>query len=161
MFPRVSLARRQLMIVGIALLAIIFLWRPIASLANTATTILNEDVYLPLIIQSYTTTQSDQYAVIGWNDLGMHCYNRDFQDIAVLPPFNTLWAQVIKVGDPPQIVTSGIKGLDPVIIEYMGSLGDNSYIRIHFLDHPSGFQSRHAGKSQVHQYDIRMATLAD
>ncbi|OGO31707.1 MAG: hypothetical protein A2Z16_10230 [Chloroflexi bacterium RBG_16_54_18] len=51
----------------------------------------------------------DQYKVLAWNDLGMHCYNRDFRDLAVLPPFNTLWAQVIKVGDPPQIITTGIK----------------------------------------------------
>jgi hypothetical protein len=48
------------------------------------------------------------YAVLAWNNLGMHCYNPDFRDLAVLPPFNTLWAQVIKVEDPPQFVTSGI-----------------------------------------------------
>jgi hypothetical protein len=48
------------------------------------------------------------YIVVAWNDLGMHCYNRDFQDLAVLPPYNSLWAQVIKVGDPPQLITSGI-----------------------------------------------------
>ncbi len=48
------------------------------------------------------------YVVVAWNDLGMHCYNRDFQDLAVLPPYNTLWAQVIKVGDPPELITSGI-----------------------------------------------------
>ncbi len=47
--------------------------------------------------------------LLGWNDLGMHCYNHDFQDLAVLPPYNTLWAQVIKRGDPPQIVTQGIR----------------------------------------------------
>ena len=34
--------------------------------------------------------------VVSWNDLGMHCYNRDFNDLAVLPPANTLWAQVVK-----------------------------------------------------------------
>ena len=39
----------------------------------------------------------------------MHCYNHDFQDLAVLPPYNTLWAQVIQRGDPPQIVTNGIR----------------------------------------------------
>ncbi len=48
------------------------------------------------------------YVVLAWNDLGMHCYNHDFQDLAVLPPYNTLWAQVIRVGSPPQIVTTGI-----------------------------------------------------
>ncbi|HRA66468.1 MAG TPA: hypothetical protein PL187_10635, partial [Caldilinea sp.] len=39
---------------------------------------------------------NDEYVVLGWNDLGMHCYNRDFQNLAVLPPYNNLWAQVIK-----------------------------------------------------------------
>ena len=29
-------------------------------------------------------------------------------DLAVLPPYNTLWAQVVRIGDPPQIVTRGI-----------------------------------------------------
>ena len=53
-------------------------------------------------------TTEDRYVVLAWNDLGMHCYNRDFQDLAVLPPFNTLWAQVVKVGDPPEIITSGV-----------------------------------------------------
>ena len=59
---------------------------------------------------SYSPTAPDEnrYVVLAWNDLGMHCYNRDFQDLAVLPPFNTLWAQVVKVGDPPQIITSGV-----------------------------------------------------
>ncbi len=50
-----------------------------------------------------------QYAILAWNDLGMHCYNNDFRDMAVLPPYNTLWVQVVKVGDPPQVVTDGIK----------------------------------------------------
>ncbi|MFC2023464.1 hypothetical protein ACFLT5_01865 [Chloroflexota bacterium] len=46
--------------------------------------------------------------VLAWNDLGMHCYSAGFDDIGVLPPLNTLWAQVVRVGDPPQIVTTGI-----------------------------------------------------
>ncbi len=45
-----------------------------------------------------------KYVILAWNDLGMHCYNRDFRDLAVLPPYNTLWAQVIEVADPPRIV---------------------------------------------------------
>lgn len=54
-------------------------------------------------------TTRETYVVLAWNDLGMHCYNRDFQDLAVLPPFNTLWAQVVKVGDPPEVVSEGIR----------------------------------------------------
>ncbi len=50
--------------------------------------------------------QADRFTLLAWNDLGMHCYNRDFQDLAVLPPFNNLWAQVVRVADPPQIITT-------------------------------------------------------
>jgi len=52
---------------------------------------------------------ADKYVVLTWNDLGMHCYNWDFTDLAVLPPYNTLWAQVVKVGNPPQVITTGIQ----------------------------------------------------
>lgn len=54
------------------------------------------------------TQAANEWVVLAWNDLGMHCYNRDFQDLAVLPPYNTLWAQVIHVGDPPSIVTATV-----------------------------------------------------
>ncbi len=60
-----------------------------------------------------------QYIVLAWNDLGMHCYNRDFKDLGVLPPYNNLWAQVIQVGDPPQIITTGIS------VSY--AFADNTY----------------------------------
>jgi hypothetical protein len=48
------------------------------------------------------------YIILAWNDLGMHCYNKNFEYMAILPPYNNLWAQVIRVGDPPEIVTTGI-----------------------------------------------------
>jgi len=48
------------------------------------------------------------YAIVGWNTLGMHCYDPDFSDLAILPPFNTLWAQVIQVGNPPMVISQGI-----------------------------------------------------
>ena len=50
----------------------------------------------------------DDYVVLAWNDLGMHCYNGDFDNLAVLPPWNTLWAQVIRIDEPPQVVTEGL-----------------------------------------------------
>jgi hypothetical protein len=65
----------------------------------------------PEILDALETTEEtteDTYIVLSWNDLGMHCYNADFQDLAVLPPYNTLWAQVVKVGDPPEIITSDV-----------------------------------------------------
>jgi len=46
--------------------------------------------------------------VFGYNDLGMHCMNDDFSEIMVLPPFNTLHAQVIRRGEEPDIMTSDV-----------------------------------------------------
>src|SRR5512142_1891992 len=53
-------------------------------------------------------TRGGDYVVIGWNDLGMHCINPSYKELALLPPYNNLWVQVIKRGDPPVIVTSDI-----------------------------------------------------
>ena len=51
---------------------------------------------------------ADDFVLIGWNDLGMHCINSSFAELALLPPFNNLWVQVIQRGNPPRVVTSGI-----------------------------------------------------
>jgi hypothetical protein len=48
------------------------------------------------------------YVVLAWNDLGMHCLNPTYDKLVVLPPYNTVWAQVFKRGAPPQIVTAGV-----------------------------------------------------
>jgi hypothetical protein len=63
----------------------------------------------PFIFASVT---GDEYIVLSWNDLGMHCSNKDFSKIAVLPPYNNIKAQVIKKGTAsnlPEIVTGGFE----------------------------------------------------
>lgn len=62
---------------------------------------------------------SMSYIVLAWNDLGMHCLNPTYDKEVILPPYNNIWAQVIKRGDPPQIVTTG------VTLEYR--IVDNTY----------------------------------
>jgi hypothetical protein len=49
-----------------------------------------------------------QYVVLAWNDLGMHCLNPSYDTMVILPPYNTIWAQVVKRGPKPQLVTTGI-----------------------------------------------------
>lgn len=78
-----------------------------------------QDIYLPVINKELPPAAVSDYVLLGWNDLGMHCYNRDFQDLGVLPPYNTLWAQVIKRGNPPVIMT------DTVTVTYR--FPDNTY----------------------------------
>ncbi len=62
------------------------------------------------------------YIVLSWNDLGMHCMNQDHSQLSILPPYNTLQAQVIERGDAvtlPRLVGNG------VTLEY--SIPGNTY----------------------------------
>jgi len=52
------------------------------------------------------------YVVLAWNDLGMHCLNPTYNQAVLLPPYNNLWAQVIRRGNPPEVVTAGL------VVEY-------------------------------------------
>ena len=66
-----------------------------------------------------TLPDGSKIVLLSWNDLGMHCFNSDFSQIAVLPPYNNLYAQVIRVGSDPSPITSG------VTVEYR--YPDNTY----------------------------------
>jgi hypothetical protein len=49
------------------------------------------------------------WTVVAWNNLGMHCMDADFGVFAILPPYNTIQAQVVNaagalVTDPAQAV---------------------------------------------------------
>jgi hypothetical protein len=59
------------------------------------------------------------YVAFAWNDLGMHCLNPTYDKAVILPPYNTVWVQVVRRGDPPEIVTAGLR------VEY--SIRGNTY----------------------------------
>ena len=66
------------------------------------------------------------YVVFAWNDLGMHCANPSYDTAVILPPYNTVWAQVVKRGSPPQVVTQGIT-VDYKILNNTYSYGKGAY----------------------------------
>ncbi|MFA7360511.1 MAG: T9SS type A sorting domain-containing protein [Candidatus Kapaibacterium sp.] len=78
-------------------------------------------VLIVVLFLVVSNVYSQQYILIGWNDLGMHCSNKDFSKMTVLPPYNNINAQLIlkSVGQSPQIITTGFK------IEY--SIPYNTY----------------------------------
>jgi hypothetical protein len=51
------------------------------------------------LLAAGVTAQAGDAVVLSWNDLGMHCMNQWFGRIAILPPYNTMEAQVILKGD--------------------------------------------------------------
>ena len=64
---------------------------------------------------------SSDYVVFASNSLGMHCLNPTYDEAVILPPYNTVLAQVVKRGNPPVITTSGIT------VEYKISGNTSSY----------------------------------
>lgn len=74
----------------------------------------------PFVQEDYTPPQyafdipdfdqrNDEYVLLVWNDLGMHCISDDEQHWAFLPPANSLNAQLVRRGAKPEIVTRGVK----------------------------------------------------
>src|SRR5450631_1489263 len=58
---------------------------------------------------SVGTPASGAYALVAWSELGMHCIDgKDYSIFSVLPPYNIIHAQLLKKGEPPVQVTSGV-----------------------------------------------------
>lgn len=53
---------------------------------------------IPLSLPAATST------IVGWNNLGMHCMDSDYSVFSILPPYNTIEAQLIVNG---RLVTNG------------------------------------------------------
>jgi hypothetical protein len=87
----------------VILLATLVLLAPAGSRAEVGAPLAQSSQYLPVVFKL-----SRQYVLIGWNNLGMHCYDLNYADMAVLPPYNTIWAQVIQRGNPPIVLDQGV-----------------------------------------------------
>src|SRR5512135_314452 len=81
----------------------------------------------PVQLSAVRATSKGSYLVVAWNDLGMHCLNPEYDTAVILPPYNTLWAQVIQRGNPPKLVTSGIT-VEYRIVNNTYSYGKRSYV---------------------------------
>jgi hypothetical protein len=70
-------------------------------------------VTLPLILvlTAFDPPPLGEYVVISWNDLGMHCSGKNYQNLCILPPYNNVKSHVILRGSAtslPQVITSGV-----------------------------------------------------
>ena len=58
---------------------------------------------LSLSATSTAFSSDTDYAVFAANDLGMHCADLDYKIFSILPPFNVVHAQVIRIGNAGQL----------------------------------------------------------
>jgi len=74
------------------------------------------------------------YTLVGWNDLGMHCMDADYSVFSILPPYNTIHAQLI---DPEgNLITnpSGITVTYEAVADPNGSINASSINKTNFWE---------------------------
>src|SRR5579863_6205780 len=77
--------------------------------------------------------QSGAYVVTAWSELGMHCIDgKDYSIFGVLPPYNTIHAQVVKRAEPPVVVTSGVTVTYEATPDTAGSTNTSSSSKTNF-----------------------------
>ena len=52
---------------------------------------------------------NDEYVLLSWNNLGMHCISDSDPFWTLLPPANDLFAQLIRRGEMPEVVTEDVE----------------------------------------------------
>ena len=62
-----------------------------------AASLLSSTLATPLATAA--TLSNSDFAVLSANDLGMHCADLDYKIFSILPPFNVVHAQVVRIGD--------------------------------------------------------------
>lgn len=80
-----------------------------------------------------STQAGEDHLVLAWNDLGMHCYQADFSTFQILPPYNVFWAQVIKRGEKPAVVSDGVE------LQYKTLKIENPARHTNFWDYATGY----------------------
>jgi hypothetical protein len=78
---------------------------------------------------------SGNYQVLAFNDLGMHCYDKDFSVWSALPPFNVIHAQVVRKGSTPVLLDdSQVKVFYTPVADSTGSVNSTSAGKTNFWD---------------------------
>ena len=74
-----------------------------------------------------------KYRLTAWGELGMHCMDgKDYSIFAVLPPFNTIHAQLMTFTEPPQIITTGVNITYEATADPTGSINTISSTKTNF-----------------------------
>jgi PKD repeat protein len=79
------------------------------------------------------------WTVVAWNNLGMHCMDADFSVFSILPPYNTIQAQVVDPAGHLVGSSSGITLTYESVADAAGSINTTSDGKTNFWDHVAWF----------------------
>lgn len=78
---------------------------------------------------------SSGWTLVGWNDLGMHCMDADYGVMAILPPYNTVHAQLIDPAGDLVDLPAGVTVTYEAVADPDGSINATSIGKSNFWDH--------------------------
>ena len=78
--------------------------------------------------------QDSGYTLVGWNDLGMHCMDADYSVFSILPPYNTIHAQLINPSGDLVTNPSGFTVTYEAVADPAGSINISSIGKTNFWD---------------------------
>jgi len=87
---------------------------------------------LALLVTSFATPALAAWRVVGWSELGMHCMDGDFSVFSILPPYNTIHAQVIDGNGRLVKSNSGITVTYEAVADATGSINTTSIGKTNF-----------------------------
>lgn len=92
-------------------------------------------VVLIAVVSPRPTRAADGWTLIGWNNLGLHCMDPDYGVFALLPPSNTLQAQLVDPNGALLRDPSGVTVSYEAIADPDGSINRTSVGKTNFWDH--------------------------
>jgi hypothetical protein len=90
---------------------------------------------LSLVIHAVALAGNGQWTLIGWNNLGMHCMDDDYSVFTILPPFNTVNAQLINSQGKLVLAPAGLTLTYEPIADLDGSINRTSAGKTNFWDY--------------------------
>ncbi len=93
----------------------------------------------PTAASGRASTPESAWRLIAWNDLGMHCLDADFSTFAILPPFNTIHAQLIDPSGQLVTVPGSVIVTYEAVADPAGSINRSSVGKTNFWDYVADF----------------------
>jgi hypothetical protein len=88
-----------------------------------------------VVLAASAAPAADDWTLIGWNNLGMHCMDPDYAVFALLPPYNTLQAQLVDSTGVLLRNPTGITVTYEAVADPDGSINRTSQSKTNFWDH--------------------------
>ena len=81
--------------------------------------------------------KKNKFVLFAWGDLGMHCMDSDYATFSLLPPYNTLKAQLLLKGRSPRIVSEGVTITYEALPKKDGTINTSSSDKSNFWQYAS------------------------